>query len=242
MAHQPTYTDVGTRSLFKALWPGLCSVLLALCAAAQDKQEPDLSQASLLYRELYDLKKLEAELSKSTNVIMFVRMSSKKGVPATDLDVYVDSKTGRVPLKFAPDGAFLLLMSDELYQENPYVRCNQPKGTMSLDWGWYVKGIEKAATYRELVLPVEDFRKIIVTMGKHIPQMKGAVVSGMKLLFKPEDRARITIQTRKGVRELAADDKGVCLIPYDSTLARENPPVTMPGAPERIDFVFKGAP
>ena len=225
---------------------GMCLALLPVKAAAQGASpkptDTDLAHASMLYRELYDLKKLEADLSKSTNIIMFVRMVSKRGVAATNLTAFVDAKSGQVPLTFAPDGAFLLLMSEDLYKENPFVRCNQPKGSMSIDWGWYVKGIEKASNYRELMLPVEEFRKIVATMGKHNPQLKGAAVTGMKFFFKPGTPAKITLEARKGAKYIEADEKGECLLLYDSGLIRENPSVAIPLAPERIDFVFKGAP
>jgi len=111
---------------------------------------------------------------------------------------------------------------------------------MSLDWGFFVtgfKGLEKAATYRELVASIEEARKVLATLGKHVPEMRQTTVNGMKLFFPPEQAAKITVQAKKGAKIYAADEQGVCEIPYDAALARENPPVVMPSAPQKIDFV-----
>jgi hypothetical protein len=210
-------------------------------AAAQEAgKSADLAQATLLYRELHGLKKLEAEVGSNTNVVMVIRMTSKRGVPPEQLAVVIDSKRGQIPLHFAPDGSFLMLMSDDLYQENPLVRANQPKGSMSLDWGFFVtgfKGLEKAATYRELVASIEEARKVLATLGKHVPEMRNTTVTGMKLFFPPEQAAKITVQAKKGAKIYTTDERGVCEIPYDTALARENPSVVMPSAPQKIDFV-----
>jgi hypothetical protein len=212
----------------------------ALPVNAQEKTASSgLGQATLFYRELYGLKKLEAEVSGASNVVMVIRMTSKNGVPFEQLEVFIDSKNGRIPLHFAPDGSFLMLMSDALYQENPYVRANQPKGTMRLDWGFFVRGVhglEKASTYRELIAPVEESRKALATMAKHVPEMKGTSVDAMKLFFKPDPPVKITVHAKKAARTYEAE-AGVCIIPYDAALARENPAVTMPAAPDKIDFV-----
>lgn len=222
---------------------GLCLGGEALLAQEAATPNASLGQATLLYRELHGLKKLEAEVSGNSNVLMVIRMTSKREVPVEQLEVFIDAKSGPIPLHFAPDGSFLMLMSDALYAENPYVRANQPKGTMRLDWGFFVKGVhglDQAANYRELIAPMEESRKLLATMGKHIPEMKNATVTAMKLFFKKEPPANITIKARKGAKNLPADARGMCLVPYDSALVRENPAVVMPSVPERIDFVLEG--
>lgn len=221
------------------IFAGLC--VAGFPAFAQEQTtDSGLGRATLYYRELYGLKKLEAEVAGSSNVVMVIRMSSKRGVPADQLRVVIESRQGPIPLRFAPDGSFLMLMSEALYEENPVVRANQPKGTMSLDWGFFVKtakGLEKSANYRELIAPVEESRKALTTMGRHVPEMKSTVVTGMKLFFQPEPPAKITVHAKKGAKVFEADAQGVCVVPYDVALVKENPPVTMPAAPEKIDFV-----
>jgi len=62
-----------------------------------------------------------------------IRISTRSKLPEVrsgDIKLTIERTSGSVPLQLDAEGAFDLPISDELAAENPWIRTNQPKGTM----------------------------------------------------------------------------------------------------------------
>src|SRR5580658_2696913 len=133
-----------TNAICHALFASFLLLASPLCA----------QNARLMYSELYQMQRVQAELSSAyTNLVVVLRMeSASNNVPTSDLAVYIDAKSGKIPVKIDPDGDFSVPMSTNMLSENPWLITNQPRGSMKLDWfmGLVVRRLGTTISYRQL--------------------------------------------------------------------------------------------
>jgi len=197
-------------------------------------------QARIPYELIYRIQKTEAGLSRSfTNLNMFLRMSSTlPNVGIRDLVVYIDSKDGRIPVALDPtNGGFSLPMRDSLVAEGAYVVANQPKGTMNFEW--YV-GLKIAAVptngvrYRDLMRPLNALEEIRTEMEK-IPGSPSLKISGLKFIYAPDKPAAVVVHAKSGDLIFQTGPAHTLVIPYKPALLEENPVVSIPIPPDKVD-------
>jgi hypothetical protein len=217
----------------------ICALLLWPCLL------PAAEPARLPYELIYQIQKTETNLSRTfTNLVMQLRMSSTSpAVAIRDLDVYIDSKAGRIPVALnATNGSFSLPMRDSLVAEGAWVVANQPKGTMNFQW--YV-GLRVAETptngahYRDLMRPLRALEVIRGEMEK-IPGAPPLTIYGLKLIYPPEKQAAVVVHARSGDRVFKTGASHALVIPYETALLEENPVVSIPMPPEKVDVADPG--
>jgi hypothetical protein len=225
-----------TKTICHAL---IASVLaMALPARAQNARLP--------YGELYQLQRVQSELSvKYTNLLVVLRMepASTNGA-ISNLDVYIDAKSGRIPVKIGKNGDFGVPMSNDLLTENPWIVTNQPRGTMRLNWfvGLVVRRLATATSYRPLMQVVLDCGDVRERMRQVFPGAPKATVSGLKMIFSPPGTGgTVVIHSQHGDRKLEADAKGELTILIDPDLFEENPLVTLSKEPASVELVSQAS-
>jgi hypothetical protein len=198
--------------------------------------------ARLLYAELYKMQRAQSELSASyTNLVVVLRMEpASTNVATSNLVVYIDAKSGRIPVKVESDGDFSVPMSSDLLAENPWIITNQPRGTMKLNWfmGLVVRRLGTVTAYRQLMQVVRDCGDVRERMRQVFPGAPKAKVSGLKLKFaSPEAGASVVIHAERGDRKLAADSNGELTMLLDPDLFEENPLVMISKEPAGVELV-----
>jgi len=196
--------------------------------------------ARLPYDLIYQIQKTEATLgAKFTNLYMYLGMSSTlPQVGLRDLAVYIDANEGRIPVAInQTNGTFTVPMRDGLLAERPLIVVNQPKGTMNLEWyvGLRVSDIPTNSThYGQLMRPLKDLEVIRNEMRK-IPGSPDLEIYGLKMIYAPDKEASVVIHASGGERVLKTDETHSLVVPYDPALLAEDPFVSIPIPPLRVD-------
>ena len=223
----------------RALPWGVCALLLWTWLL------PAAELARIPYELIYQIQKTQDTLSHSfTNLHMYLRMSSTQPqVAIRDLSVAIDCKDGPIPVPLNPtNGNFSLPMRDSLVAEGATVVVNQPKGTMT--FGWYV-GLKVAKLpvngihYREMMQPLKDLEAIRVEMEK-VPGSPPMTIVGLKFMYPPDKEAAVTIHARSGDRVFKTNPKHALVIPYEPALLEEDPQVSIPLPPDKVDVADPG--
>lgn len=218
----------------KAMPLGICLLLwwpLLLPAA-----EP----ARLPYELIYQIQKTEASLRLSfTNLYMYLAMrSTLPEVGIRDLVVYIDSKDGRIPVALNPtNGSFSLPMRESLVAEGAWIVANQPKLSMKLEWyvGLKVGQVPtNSMHYGELMRPLKDL-EIIRGEMKKIPGSPDLAIFGLKLMYPAGAEAAVVVHAKSGDRLFKTDQTHSLVIPYEQALLAEDPVVSIPRPPEKVD-------
>lgn len=225
----------------KAFWPAIfTSILLpALSLRAENARLP--------YAQLYQMQRVQSELSGAyTNLVVVLRMAAvSTNINAGELEVYIDAKSGGIPVKIDRDGDFSVPMRDDLLTENPWIITNQPRGTMKLDWfvGLVVRHLATSIRYRPLMQVVRDCGDVRERMRQVFPSVPKATVSALKLVFSPPEKGgSAVIHSERGDRKLAADAKGELILALDPDLLEENPLVTLSKEPAGVELVTQNSP
>jgi hypothetical protein len=198
--------------------------------------------ARLLYSELYQMQRVQSELSGTyTNLVVVLRMEpASTNITTADLAVYIDAKSGKIPVKIGPEGGFSVPMSADMLAENPWLVTNQPRGSMKLDWfmGLIMRHLGTTIAYRPLMQVVRDCGDVRERMRQVFPGGPKAKVAGLKLTFGPAGTSgTVVIHRERGERKLEADAKGEVTLLLDPDLFEENPLVTISKEPAAVELV-----
>lgn len=105
--------------------------LLVLCGACQSASQNEY--ANIPYSLPYRFAMIENKLSNAPdkNVIVMTVTSKLPDVKPEDIEMYIASQSGDIPLKVEPDGTCVIPLSEELWEEKPLIITNQPEGTLN---------------------------------------------------------------------------------------------------------------
>jgi hypothetical protein len=220
----------------------ICGVLFAAMILAALPSLAEEETARLHYGELYQMQRVQSELSDTyTNLVVVLRMEpAQTNIPTTNVLVYIDAKSGKIPVKIDSDGAFTVPMNNDLLAENPWLITNQPRGSMKLDWfmGLVVRRIGTALSYRPLMQVVRDCADVRERMRQVFPGAPKAKVAGLKLIFSPPGTsATLTIHSQHGDRKLETDAKGELPLLLDPDLFEENPLLLISKEPAVVELI-----
>jgi len=184
---------------------------------------------ALDFKDIQDMTKQEAH---------FLIKSSLPDVKPQDIQLYIDSKTSKIPLTLNPDGTFSIPIQDNLLKENPFVIANQPKGTMELVGKFSIDGEGQLPVNGGVVRYAVLFLDQAITQAANILDGSLGVEEkdlGGTFLFVPKDASNgdIIFQSKRGDIKIPPDSDGIVRIKYDPEIAKENPWVRFPPASER---------
>lgn len=211
---------------------------------ASDAPQP----ATLPYRTLCQMAQLDlAETTDFTNHPVSFKVGSKNpGVELKDIAMFIDSKSGRIPLSIDTNGVMALPISNDLLQENPNVVANQPKGSMTMEvsaqWpGWRIDMAKKLKSghvrYNDLFL-LARIRQDWLLQGMAlmdgvqspseeavglIDEFKRLMIIELTPKTTGSSKPSILIERSDGAQELQPDKQGKFQVEYEETLVRENP-------------------
>jgi hypothetical protein len=222
----------------KPIFYGSCAALWLVILAG-----PVLAEnARLPYHQLYNAQKTQADLNRAhTNLVVVLTLQSTlPNVKTSDLAVYIQARSGKIPLAIGTAGDFTIPMRDDLLAEDPWIITNQPKGTMKLNWrvGVVPGRLTHSVHYARLMRPVRESEDIQDQIRRFFPGSPRLAVSGLKLTFLPaQQKAVVVIHARDGDRKLAADEHGEVILPLTSDLLEEDPEISLSDIPGTVEIV-----
>jgi len=221
----------------KTTWHGIFALITllgfsSLCAA---------ENARLPYEQIYKMQRIQAKWKISqTNLQVVIRMNSTlPNVKASDLKVFVETKKGNLPVKVDDDGTFSVPMKDDLLAENPFIVVNQPKGTMALHWDVrFVNVVEfkNPLKYRRLFGSLSDAEDLQDEMLRAFPGQQRLTFAGLKMTFSDAEERAVVIHANVGDQKLKLDSDHQVTITRQPGLIQENPEVSLPSRPVKIEF------
>jgi hypothetical protein len=73
-----------------------------------------------------------------------------------------------------------------------------------------------------------------------IPGAPPLTIYGLKLIYPPEKQAAVVVHARSGDRVFKTGASHALVIPYETALLEENPVVSIPMPPEKVDVADPG--
>jgi hypothetical protein len=197
--------------------------------------------ARLPYAALYRMEKIQDELSHAyTNLVVVLRMTpTNSAVKPGAVQVYIDAKTGKIPVKIAPGGDFSVPLSDDLLAEGPWLITNQPKGAMQLDWGLAlaVDRVANPTRYRRLMKAVKDCAYVEDRMREVLPSTTRVNITGLKIIFPASaENASAVIHAKAGDQKIDANPARALVIPLNPAWLDEDPEVTFSTPPDKQEL------
>ncbi len=221
----------------------LCGLLVLTCEFCH--AESQMEQAKMPYALIYkiataEFKQLEGLKKQESRLII---SSTLPNVKPKDIKLYIDSRSGKIPLRLNSDGTFSFPLRKDLLKENPFVIANQPKGSMQLeakiDLHGNIKTKGRVVSGKHKIRYIDLFS--IRTMQEQVvDQITGDVRDYVDYVhphesitwseFRPTKpiESPVVIYGRSGNIKVGPDPDGVVRIKYDPKLAKENPFVTFP--------------
>lgn len=218
--------------------------------SAQTQKE----QSKTPYVELYKIATMNLNLKdvNITNRVSHIVIKSKlPNVKTRDIKLYIDSKTGRIPLVLDSGGTFEFPLQEELLKENPFIIANQPKGTLRTEYSISFSGSIDKLRPKEQILSNQneaqytalfrlgniDLKTFETNLRKQVTNiLNDAVFEQPEFIvwgtFMPKTptNAPAIIHSKKGDIKVMPDVDGVIRMQYDPQLGEENPLVTFPSA------------
>lgn len=194
-------------------------------------------QASLPYPMIYQIQLKAAILSRTyTNLHIYLQIkSTRPEVKNSDLSLYIDSKGGHIPVTLDSEGRFSVPMLQTLLDEKPSIVVNQPKGTMQ--FGWFVGLVlESVPTngirYADMMRPLKNVEAIRAEMMDGAPTLS---LRGLKFIYPKETNGIAVIHAKSGDQTYKTDQTHTLVVPWNPNLMQENPRMSIPIPPEKID-------
>jgi hypothetical protein len=201
--------------------------------------------ARLPYHEIRQIQQAQAALSRDhPNLALVLTMrSTLPNVKYSDIQAYVDAKSGRIPIPVGANGAISLPAREDLQTENPWVIINQPKGTMELNWHAglspaLARSLTNSVHYGPLMRAVRECDDVQDKMRQFFPAAPRLTMVGLKLAFR-QPNAAVIIHAKTGDRKLASDAHGELLIPLDEDLLAEDPLMTLTAPSVAVEIVSR---
>jgi hypothetical protein len=220
---------------------GILALIFVLCSAALAEN------ARLPYHYLYRIEKLQDDLCRAHPdlQINLQLQSALPDVKTSDIQLYLDRKSGKVPIALSTEGDIALPLRDDLLAEDPWLVANQPKGTMQVNWQAglsrsFVRQMTNSIRYAPLMRALRDCEEVQAKMREFFPESPKLTVAGLKLVFPPEAKpASLVIHAKHGDRKLQTDADGELLLPLEQTLLQENPLITLSAPPAKVQVMYR---
>jgi hypothetical protein len=216
-------------------WIASAALVLALASSAQAEN------ARLPYAALYHMEKIQQDLSRNyTNLIVVLRMiPTNAAVKPNEVEAYLDSKSGKIPVKIAPGGDFSVPLRDDLVTEETWLITNQPRGSMQLNWGLNlaVDAVANPTSYRRLMKTIQDCSYVEDRMREVLPSASRVNITGLKIIFPASaENPSAVIHAKSGDEKISANADHALVIPMKSTWLEEDPQVTFSTTPDRQEL------
>jgi hypothetical protein len=213
--------------------------LMAVASAIAQKTEP----SRMPYADMHRMITLNFRgMEGLTNQTVTMKITSDlPQVGPEQIKLFVDAKSGKIPIPMNPDGTFSFPVRDDLLKENPMIVANQPKGTLNVAVVFTLRGtaldtkeVSKGrARYGDLFI-VENAKARLLTELKPLSangyDFRKALAHSTVVELKAKGEGMppsLTIETTNGVMKVHSNAVGKFVLEFNAELARQNPWVQM---------------
>jgi len=196
------------------------------------------TNAVIPYDTMAQICEIAAGIDQTKLVVCPMVTSKEKAVHPADILLTIQSRaSGDIPVKLGDDGQILNFPHEKkLSRENPSIRSNQPKGTLSLVVNFRIPLPEELAfRYARLGDGVAEANKAIKSQAGMLsflaPKAEGVI------FFFPKTsvgKARVEIISTTGRQEYSADEHGQVKLKLEKPLLAKNPEVKMSEKPQVV--------
>lgn len=169
------------------------------------------------YRALYGALSPSLKLAGYSRLKPVQRIVSKSAtVSPADIRVSIHASGGVIELTPAADGRVDFPMSDTLLAENPPVRSNQPRGSLSVSVSFEIDlGDGDGLSYAALAEGIDQAQAALAQVE---PSLAGRRVAGIEFSFPAGTEGRLQIIDAKREELLVADRAGFVRLRNDPQL------------------------
>lgn len=210
------------------------------------QHESQNQNRGLPYRLLDDAVQFSAAIDQSKFRFVVSITSHNKNVHPADIHLTIQSTAkGPIPFQLGPHGEITNLVHDaELRRENPRVVSDQPKGSLSFNFFYFLPPAgELTFPYHRLTEEAAEVNKAIALANTMIKNDFAADMKpykhhadGLIFAFPPgaAGNAKISVAAAAGRRQYVADRHGIIHLKLDPALSAEDPQVNLSTKPRYI--------
>lgn len=195
-------------------WSRLLLLWLLLSCGVAAAQTPG---GETPYRALYGALSPSLKLAGYSRLKPVQRIVSKNASVAPDsILVSIHADSGVIEVRPARDGRVDFPMSEALLTENPPVRSNQPRGSLSVSVSFEIDlGDGDSLSYAELAKGIDQAQQALAAVE---PALAAQRVAGIEFSFPPGVDARLQIVDPRLEELLVADREGFVRLRNDPRL------------------------
>ncbi|MFN7550580.1 MAG: hypothetical protein ACK59M_14330 [Pseudomonadota bacterium] len=197
------------RTARRPAWIGILLTVLAVAGIARAADDAASTPYAVLHAALSPA--LEVEGDPHLRAVQKIE-SKLANVAPRDIEVTIDARGGPIRVPVAADGRVAFPLRDDLLAENPPVRSNQPRGSLT------VSVTLALASPRSTRVPVGEFSAALDAADAWLSRKAAAegvappVVRGLELRFPPAAGASATLRGRSERLLLADGDGRIVLV------------------------------
>lgn len=167
----------------------------------------------VLYRALYP----SLKVTEYTHLAAVQRIVSKDpAVLANSIRIEILSKSGTISVDIGADGVTAFPLREDLLAENPMVRSNQPKGSLSVSVSFEIRlSAGNQMSYADLYAGMAEANQALTAVD---PSMAGHRVSGLEFSFPPDSGGHIEVIDARREQRLDAGAEGFVRLRNDDAL------------------------
>ncbi len=133
-------------------------------------------------------------------------------VQPTDIRIWIDAASGRIEIPVDTQGRASFPLTEQLLEENPSVRSNQPQGSLQLQLSLEVQlPAAEGIAYAEVWQSIIEAQDALAKLG---PDYAGSEVVGIEYRFN-DGPMEVTLTGREIELSLLADTQGRVLLRRD---------------------------
>lgn len=222
----PLLFGIALATLYPADWAS------AQNTPASESPAKPAEVAQLPYQALVGIARNNADRPNDGEKMM-LRISSSEDVAVEAIKLIIVRAGGETPVEIDENGDFEVPFSDALYDENPMVVSNQPKGTMNLKVMIDLKEmrpkvVDGKVKYRDLFSQLLELQKKMRELDPNFGT-PGYETLAIQIVTGGDP---VVVMRKLGSREIAADEAKTVWMVYDLLLFEENPDVKIPDKAE----------
>jgi hypothetical protein len=194
--------------------------IVLFCALLSGLTRPAAADTEIPYEVLYQALAPGLQFERYAHLSVRQQVRSKDlSVAPSQIQIDVLSKSGTLRVPISAAGEMQFPMNESLRTENPMVRSNQPKGSLSLSVTMAIK------TPANLKMPYADLFKAAeqatIALQAINPKANNIQVPRIDFFFEPTVEAKIDLISDRSEQTLLANAKGVISIRIDPLLVQQ---------------------
>ncbi|NNE91971.1 MAG: hypothetical protein HKN23_10020 [Verrucomicrobiales bacterium] len=195
----------------------------------QLKIDPN-QNAKLPYQDLIKIAQSDASQPKDAKIYTLQISSTRAGVKPSEIELFIDTPDVPMVLPVSEEGYFQVPYSIDMYEQNPHLVANQPKGSLNISVKLALpkvdppKIVDGKVRYQELFRPLLEMAKAMAKVDQSFGKA-GNQQFALEIITGTEP---IHVNRALGQRTISPNTDGKIYMIYERLLFEENPEISVP--------------